>query len=76
MYKGTTRFSRQSVLCTYLIMCVFGCTYYRLETISADKSSALSKATEANEHCKLLLTEKDLQLKKCQERYIRTLYCT
>ena len=63
--QGTTK----SWTVLHVNVCVW--LYYRLEMISTDKSSALSKATKANEHCKLLLTEKDLQLKKCQERYIQ-----
>ena len=42
--------------------------------ISTDSVSKLSKATKANENYKLLLTEKDLQLKKCEKRYILCIY--
>ena len=70
MFENTKSWEVFHVDLYYFIMYVFAYIIHRLEVISTDNVSTLSKVTKANETCKLLLTQKDLQLKKSQDRYI------
>ena len=70
MFENTKGWEIFHIDLYYFIIYVFAYIIHRIEVISTDSISTLSKATKANETCKLLLTQKDLQLRKNQDRYI------
>ena len=57
----------------FLVMSPCSC---RLERMSNDSESTMSTLTKENENYKSVVAQKDLELKKYQERYVRTYICT